>query len=89
MQVKELVERLGGGYAKALHISLVAGREREIFKWFLASFLYGARISESLANRTYLEFERHAVLTPGRRAGSAMSESTGHRRPSGRDIRRC
>ena len=62
--IKALVKHLGGGYSQALNIQLKGAREPEIFKWFLASFLYGARISEALASRTYLEFERCKVLTP-------------------------
>jgi hypothetical protein len=38
----------------------------ERFKWFLAAVLYGARISESLATRTWREFAARRVLTPGR-----------------------
>jgi len=64
MKVRELVNRLGGAFAKALDIELARGREGEVFKWFLASFLYGARISEGIATKTYREFERQVVLTP-------------------------
>jgi endonuclease III len=64
MKIQELVERLGGSFSNALGIKLAEGRERQVFKWFLASFLYGARIPESIATRTYREFERQDVLTP-------------------------
>jgi endonuclease III len=64
--VRELVKRLGGSFSRELGIELAAGRELEVFKWFLASFLYGARISTTIAARTYHEFERHKVLTPQR-----------------------
>ena len=59
-----LVEQLGGGFAEALGIRLAVAEEGEVFKWFLASFLYGARISEAIAARTYQEFERRKLLTP-------------------------
>ena len=36
----------------------------EIFKWFLASILYGKRISYKIAERTYKEFEKRGILTP-------------------------
>jgi len=62
--VSELINHLGGGFARSLGIKLAGGAEPEIFKWFLASFLYGARISTTLATRTYREFENHNVLTP-------------------------
>lgn len=48
----ELVRSHGGRYASALGIDLAAANAGELFKWFLAAMLYGARISESLAART-------------------------------------
>ncbi len=36
----------------------------EIFKWFLASVLFGARIGESVVLRTFNEFERAGALCP-------------------------
>jgi len=62
--VKKLLKQHGGGFAKALGIQLRGGREGEVFKWFLASFLYGARITGSIAAKTYQEFERRGVVTP-------------------------
>lgn len=62
----ELVRNLGGRYARALGIDLTAPDAGERFKWFLAAMLYGARISESLATRTWREFAARDVLTPGR-----------------------
>jgi hypothetical protein len=62
----ELVHRLGGRFARALGIDLAAPDAGERFKWFLAAMLYGARISESLATRTWREFAARDVLTPGR-----------------------
>lgn len=46
--------------------SLDQGDSQEVFKWFLASILYGARISETIANNTYRVFERNGVLSPDR-----------------------
>jgi len=60
-----LIERLGGRYSSMLGIDLSQGEDREIFKWFLASKLYAARIGEDIATRTYREFERNGLLTPG------------------------
>lgn len=60
----ELVKSRGGRYAGALGIDLAAADAGERFKWFLASLLYGARISGSLASRTWLEFAARGVLTP-------------------------
>jgi hypothetical protein len=62
----ELVKSRGGRYAGALGIDLAAPDAGERFKWFLAAVLYGARISESLATRTWNEFAVHGVLTPDR-----------------------
>jgi endonuclease III len=59
-----LTQRLGGRYSRDLGIDLAGGRPGEIFKWFLAAILFGGRISERLAARTYGEFERHGVTTP-------------------------
>ena len=44
-------------------IDLSNASPREVFKWFLAAVLFGARISESVAVRTYREFEKDGLLT--------------------------
>jgi hypothetical protein len=62
----ELVRSRGGRYANALGIDLAAADSGERFKWFLAAMLYGARISELLATRTWHEFAARGVLTPQR-----------------------
>lgn len=62
--INVLVEELGKTYSKLLGIDLLSGRRDEIFKWFLASVLFGARISESIAVKTYKEFEKKKVLSP-------------------------
>ena len=64
--IKALLDRMGGRFSTALGINLDQGDSREIFKWFLASILYGARISEAIASNTYREFERSGVLSPDR-----------------------
>ena len=53
-------------YSEELAINLKEGSDEEIFKWFLASVLFGARISETTAKRTYRAFEKHSLLTPQR-----------------------
>jgi hypothetical protein len=62
----ELVKSRGGRYAGALGIDLAAADGGERFKWFLAAVLYGTRISESLATRTWREFAVRDVLVPDR-----------------------
>lgn len=51
-------------YSEELGIELRARSEREVFKWFLASLLFGGRISETIARNTYRAFARHRLLTP-------------------------
>lgn len=61
-----LVKSRGGRYAGTLGIDLAASDGGERFKWFLAAVLYGTRISESLATRTWREFAGRDVLAPDR-----------------------
>lgn len=51
-------------YSEELGIALGKGTDTELFKWFLASILFGARISETTAKNTYKAFRRHGLLTP-------------------------
>jgi endonuclease III len=63
-KLKRLTERLGSRFSSALGINLSSGDKREAFKWFLASILFGARISEIIVINTYREFEEEGVLSP-------------------------
>ena len=60
----KLVKELGGTYASALDINLTGMESDEVFKWFLASLLLGARIDESIAINTYKEFIKAGVVSP-------------------------
>jgi len=60
----ELVRNQGGRYASALGIDLSAADSGERFRWFVAAILFGTRISELLAIRTWRELDAHGVLTP-------------------------
>jgi endonuclease III len=51
-------------YSEELSISLKKNTDKELFKWFLASILFGARISETIAKNTYKTFERFELLEP-------------------------
>jgi hypothetical protein len=51
-------------YSEELGIDLASGQEADLFRWFLASLLFGQRISESIARRTFHAFERHHLTTP-------------------------
>jgi hypothetical protein len=62
----ELVKSRGGRYAGTLGIDLAATEGGERFKWFLAAMLYGTRISETLATRTWREFAVRDLLAPNR-----------------------
>jgi len=62
--VNLLVENFGQKYSDILGINLKTRDAGEIFKWFLASVLFGAPITESSVIRTYKCFESHGVLTP-------------------------
>jgi hypothetical protein len=53
-------------YSEELGIRLKQNRDAELFKWFLASILFGARISETIAKKTYKAFERYRLLAPRR-----------------------
>lgn len=61
-----LVEECGGRYSTELGIDLARSNPDEIYKWFLAALLFGARISGTIAARTYREFEQAAILAPQR-----------------------
>jgi endonuclease III len=51
-------------YSEELGLDLTLGRERDLFLWFLASLLFGQRISETIARNTYHAFVRHGLSSP-------------------------
>ncbi len=51
-------------YSEELGIVLRRRTDGELFKWFLASLLFGGRISATIAARTYHAFARHHLLSP-------------------------
>lgn len=61
-----LLENFGQKYSEILGINLKDGNDEEIFKWFLASILFGAPITEKAVIKTYKCFQKHGVLTPKR-----------------------
>ena len=65
-QMKVSIEKIEGSllYSEELGIALERGDDGEYFKWFLASLLFGGRISETIAENTYRTFARHGLLTP-------------------------
>ena len=62
--IDALFKNFDGKFSDSLGIKLKEKKSDEIFKWFLASILYGARIGEKIATNTYYEFEKRNVLTP-------------------------
>jgi len=64
--LEALVEKLGKRYSVVLGINLDSGKDDEIFKWFLASILFGAPITETSVIKTYKCFQKYEVLTPKR-----------------------
>lgn len=63
---KELLAHYGQTFSESLGIRLKGAESREVFKWFLASILFGARISETIVVNTYRRFEQERVLTPAK-----------------------
>ena len=61
--IKVLLKNLGQKFSSSLNIELSSGDSGEIFKWFLASILFGARISETIVINTYKQFEKEGVLS--------------------------
>lgn len=51
-------------YSEELGIDLAKGSDAEYFRWFLASLLFGARISETTAKKTYQSFVAHRLTSP-------------------------
>lgn len=50
--------------SEELGIDLQSGSDEELFKWFLAGVLFGARISETIARNTHRAFEEQDLLDP-------------------------
>lgn len=76
--IKRLVDEFGQPYHEALGIDLSECERGEVFKWFVASVLFGARISERIAMKTYKQFEGDGLLEPKRilaRGWSRLVES--------------
>ncbi len=65
MLSKELIKKYGKLYSEELGINLASKKEKEIFKWFIASILYGKRISQQIARKTAnLIINKYCLDTP-------------------------
>jgi endonuclease III len=62
--MRNLAAKVGGRYSQEMGIDPSNGNREEIFKWFLASVLFGARMSETVVRRTLREFAKADVLSP-------------------------
>ena len=62
--IKMLMMQYQGSFAAELGIDLRSGRSDEVFKWLLASVLFGARISGTLVKKTFQEFLSRGILSP-------------------------
>src|SRR5260370_21088728 len=51
-------------YSEELGIDLAKQSDSAYFRWFLASLLFGARMSETTAKNTYRSFVRHGLTNP-------------------------
>ncbi len=51
-------------FSQELGIDLESLSDRELFKWFIASLLFGARVTPQIAKQGYLALKRHRLLTP-------------------------
>jgi 3-methyladenine DNA glycosylase/8-oxoguanine DNA glycosylase len=64
MNALQIVAVAGGRFSRELGIDLDARRPGDVFRWFLASVLFGARISETIVKHTFQVFEQAGVTTP-------------------------
>lgn len=62
----DLLERYPGKYSARLGLDVDGKAPAELFRWLLAALLYGARISGSLAERTWREFMARGLDDPQR-----------------------
>ena len=64
--MRDILASYPGRYSARLGIDLDGKKPDELFRWLLASILYGARISGEIAERTYLEFVAQGIDSPRR-----------------------
>ncbi|MBS7623484.1 hypothetical protein KEJ39_07415 [Candidatus Bathyarchaeota archaeon] len=55
-RIARLVDEFGRRFSAELDIKLDNSDRDEVFRWFVASILFGARISEKIAIKTYRKF---------------------------------
>jgi len=62
-KIKALIQEFPKTYSEELGINLKSKKPKEIFKWFLASILFAHRIPESIAKKTFKEFEKEGLIS--------------------------
>jgi len=62
--IKKLLTCFPQTFSEELGIDLASRNEKEAFKWFLASLLFGTRISSKIAAKTCKQFEAYELFTP-------------------------
>lgn len=50
--------------AHDLGIDIGSGKEKELFKWFLACLLFGKPIQQEIAQRAYMELIKEQIVSP-------------------------
>jgi hypothetical protein len=73
-ELEKLLREQGDLFSARLGIALNGLDAGELFRWFLASLLFGARITEPVAVRTYQAFLEHGLTTPERLASADLGE---------------
>ncbi|MCK4539523.1 DNA methylase [Candidatus Parcubacteria bacterium] len=61
-------------YSQDLNIDLGKGREKELFRWFLACILFGKPIQEGVARQTYFEFIKAGLDSPEKILGAGWDK---------------
>jgi hypothetical protein len=73
-ELERLLREQGDLFSARLGIVLNSLDPAELFRWFLASLLFGARITELVAVRTYQAFLEHGLTTPERITSADFGE---------------
>ncbi|MGC8648717.1 MAG: hypothetical protein ACP5UN_00650 [Candidatus Micrarchaeia archaeon] len=66
ISINKLIKIYGRLYSEELGIKLSPDNEKEIFKWFIASVLFGAPINEANAKKTFFLLDKYKINTPER-----------------------
>ncbi len=64
MDATAIVTAAGGRFSRELGIDPASGQSADVFRWFLASVLFGAPISETIVKNTVRCFQEAGVSTP-------------------------